>query len=201
MYPRDLMGYGETPPYATGQMAQKIAVQVVLNFEEGGENCILHGDESSEAFLSNPQRQTLHRRASHEHGIHLRIRRARRIWRLRRIFTERNIPLSVFGVGMALARHPAAVAAMKAAGWEIASHGWRWIDYSFMDEKTECEHLKKALETHIAAVARRPLDGISVAPAPIPDVCFWKWANGFMTPTVMPMTCLIGRRAKTASRI
>ena len=119
MYPRDLMGYGETPPYADWPNGAKIAVQVVLNFEEGGENCILHGDESSEAFLSEiPNAKPfigerhMNMESIYEYGARAGF------WRLRRIFTERNIPLSVFGVGMALARHPAAVAAMKAAGWK-----------------------------------------------------------------------------------
>ena len=122
-------------------------------------------------------------------------------WRLRRILPNATFAFRLWR-GHGACPSSGGGGGDESAGWEIASHGWRWIDYSFMDEKTECEHLKKALETHIAPQsARRPLDGIIGRTSPNTRRLLWKWANGFMTPTVMPMTCLIGRRAKTASRI
>jgi allantoinase len=146
-YPRDMIGYGRTPPHAKWPGNARVAVQFVLNYEEGGENSVLHGDEASEIFLSEIigaqpfKARHMSMESIYEYGSRAGF------WRLWRLFTERNVPLTVFGVGMALARNPEAVAAMGEAGWEICSHGWRWIHYQHMDEATEREHIRLAVDT------------------------------------------------------
>lgn len=156
-YPRDLRGYGEQPPVADWPDGARIAVQFVLNYEEGAENCVLHGDAASEAFLSEivgaapiVGQRHMNMESLYEYGARAGF------WRLHRLFTERNIPLTVFGVAMALQRNPEAVAAMQEAGWEIASHGLRWIDYQFVDEQTERRHLNEALDLHAKVTGARP---------------------------------------------
>ena len=157
-YPRDLFGYGAHPPNPRWPGGARIAVQFVVNFEEGGENNILHGDAASEAFLSeiigaNAYADTRHMSMESIYEFGTRVG----FWRLHRLFTERGIPVTVFGVAMALERHPAAVAAMLAADWEIASHAWRWIDHQFMDEGTERAHIERAIEIHTRTTGERPL--------------------------------------------
>ena len=156
-YPRDLQGYGEQPPDARWPQSARTAVQFVINYEEGGENCVLHGDAASEAFLSEivgaepiPGQRHMNMESLYEYGARAGF------WRLHRLFTERKVPVTVFAVAMALQRNPAAVAAMQAAGWEIASHGYRWIDYQFVDEATEREHMRQALEIHEQMTGERP---------------------------------------------
>src|SRR3954470_21642396 len=157
-YPRDMVGYGAALPDAQWPDRARVAVQFVLNYEEGGENCVLHGDPASETFLSEivsaapfPQRhlsmESLSEYASRP-GV----------WRLLLLFRERKLPLTVFGVGMALARHPQVVDAFMSDGHEIASHGWRWISYQHVDEDTEREHLALAVDT-ITRLTGRPPDG------------------------------------------
>ena len=157
-YPRDLHGYGAEPPDPRWPGGARIAVQFVVNFEEGGENNILHGDAASEAFLSEIIGANAYEGARHmsmesiyEFGTRVGF------WRLHRLFAERRIPVTVFGVAMALERHPAAVAAMLEQDWEIASHAWRWIDHQFMDEETERAHIQRAIEIHTRATGSRPL--------------------------------------------
>lgn len=157
-YPRDLFGYGAHPPDPRWPGGARIAVQFVVNFEEGGENNILHGDAASEAFLSEIIGANAYADARHmsmesiyEFGTRVGF------WRLHRLFTERGIPVTVFGVAMALERHPAAVAAMLDADWEIASHAWRWIDHQFMDEDTERAHIERAIKVHTRTTGERPL--------------------------------------------
>lgn len=156
-YPRDMSGYGQHPPDAGWPFAARTAVQFVVNYEEGGENCVLHGDAASEAFLSEivgaqpiPGQRHMNMESLYEYGSRAGF------WRLHRLFTDRKVPVTVFAIAMALERNPEVVAAMKAAGWEIASHGYRWIDYQFMDEATERKHLRRALETHERVVGERP---------------------------------------------
>jgi len=156
-YPRDMSGYGQRPPDAAWPNAARTAVQFVVNYEEGGENCVLHGDAASEAFLSEivgaqaiPGQRHMNMESLYEYGSRAGF------WRLHRLFTERTMPVTVFAVAMALERNPAAVTAMKAAGWEIASHGYRWIDYQFIDEATERKHLRRAIETHERVSGARP---------------------------------------------
>ena len=157
-YPRDLRGYGGTPPDAGWPDGARIAVQFVVNFEEGAENCVLHGDTASEAFLSEivgaepiADARHMNMESIYEYGSRAGF------WRLHRIFTERGLPVTVFGVAMALERCPDAVAAMQSADWEIASHGFRWIDYQHVDEDTERRHLESAIETHTRVTGERPL--------------------------------------------
>ena len=155
-YPRDLIGYGRNPPHARWPGNARIAVQFVLNYEEGGENCVLHGDAGSEQFLSEmfnpaafPDRH-LSMEGIYEYGSRVGV------WRLLREFERRGLPLTVFGVGMALERHPELTAAFCELGHEIASHGWRWIHYQNIDETTEREHLLRSLEIIDRLTAGRP---------------------------------------------
>ena len=157
-YPRDLHGYGETPPDAAWPKGARLALQFVINYEEGAENCILHGDTSSEAFLSEivgaeayENQRHMNMESIYEYGSRAGF------WRLHRMFTDREMPVTVFGVAMALARNLDAVTAMKEANWEIASHGYRWIDYQFVDEETERKHLAEAIEVHTLVTGERPL--------------------------------------------
>jgi putative urate catabolism protein len=157
-YPRDLIGYGARPPLANWPGQARVAVQFVINYEEGGENCVLHGDPASEAFLSEiigapaiPGMRHMNMESIYEYGARAGF------WRLHRMFTERNLPVTVYGVAMALERNPGVVEAMLAADWEIASHGYRWIDYQHLDESVEREHLKHAIEIHTRVTGSRPL--------------------------------------------
>jgi putative urate catabolism protein len=156
-YPRDLVGYGQHVPHARWPDGARVAVQFVLNYEEGGENCVLHGDYASEQFLSEIvgaaafEARHLSMESIYEYGSRAGF------WRLHRMFTTRRVPLTVYGVGMALLRNPEAVAAMKAADWEIASHGWRWIHYQNVDEATEREHMRLAVEAITQCTGDRPL--------------------------------------------
>jgi peptidoglycan/xylan/chitin deacetylase (PgdA/CDA1 family) len=157
-YPRDLAGYGASPPQVTWPGGARIALQFVINYEEGAENCVLHGDEASEAFLSEitgatpiPGQRHMNMESIYEYGARAGF------WRLHRLFGDRKMPVTVFGVAMALQRNPAVVDAMWEAGWEIASHGYRWIDYQFVDEKIEREHMQKAIEIHREVTGERPL--------------------------------------------
>ncbi len=157
-YPRDMRGYGRTPPTAGWPRNARTAVQFVINFEEGGESCVLHGDSASEAFLSEivgarpiEGQRHMNMESIYEYGSRAGF------WRLHRLFTERGMPATVFGVAMALERNPDAVAAMQDAGWEIASHGYRWIDYQHVDEDTERDHLQRAIAIHERVTGERPL--------------------------------------------
>ncbi len=156
-YPRDMCGYGQRPPPAGWPDGARIAVQFVINYEEGGENCVLHGDAESESFLSEivgavpiEGQRHMNMESMYEYGSRAGF------WRLHRMFTERDVPVTVFAVAMALERNPEAVAAMHSSSWEIASHGYRWVDYQFVDEATEREHFRKAMEIHERETGERP---------------------------------------------
>ncbi len=156
-YPRDLAGYGRKPPHAQWPGNARIAVQFVLNYEEGSENCVLHGDAGSEQFLSemfNPASYP-ERHISME-GIYEYGSRAG-VWRILREFEKRGLPLTVFGVGAALQRYPEVAAAVKQLGHEIACHGWRWIHYQNTDEATEREHMRVAMQAIEQLTGERPL--------------------------------------------
>ena len=156
-YDRDLVGYGKAPPDPQWPGNARIAVQFVLNYEEGAERCILHGDSESESFLSEIVDAQPIKNARHVNMESIYDYGARAgFWRLHRLFTDRGIPVTVFGVAMALARNPGVVAAMKEAGWEIASHGYRWIDYQSIGEDTERQHMMLALEIHEEVTGRPP---------------------------------------------
>ena len=156
-YPRDLAGYGRNPPYADWPGRARIAVQFVLNFEEGGENSVLHGDAGSEQFLSemaNPPAypaRHLSMESIYEYGSRAGV------WRLLREFKKRGLPLTVFGVGMALQRCPEVAAAFQELGHEIACHGWRWINYQGVDEATEREHMALGMQAIERLTSQRPL--------------------------------------------
>lgn len=155
-YPRDLIGYGEEPPHANWPNNAKIAIQFVINYEEGGENCVLHGDKESERFLSeivgaeSYADRHLSMESIYEYGSRAGF------WRLHRLFTEHNIPVTVFGVATAMQRHPDAVEAMLDAEWEIASHGLRWIHYQHMSEAEERKHIEEAITIHEQMTGKKP---------------------------------------------
>ena len=157
-YPRDLIGYGRNAPHPRWPGDARIAVQFVINYEEGGENSVLHGDAASEAFLSEivgaqpwPGQRHMNMESIYEYGSRVGF------WRLHRLFTERNMPLTVYGVATALARNPEAVAGMKEAGWEIASHGYKWVDYKDVPIETERAHILEAIRLHTQVTGSRPL--------------------------------------------
>lgn len=156
-YPRDLIGYGDTPPNPNWPSKAKIAVQFVLNYEEGGENCVLHGDETSEVFLSEIigaqayKDRHLSMESMYEYGSRAGF------WRLHRLFERLQVPITVFGVTMALQRNPEAVAAMKDANWEIASHGMRWIHYQDMPEAQERKMIDASMQLHQAITGSKPV--------------------------------------------
>ncbi|MDO9258356.1 allantoinase PuuE [Polaromonas sp. YR568] len=156
-YPRDLIGYGRRPPHAQWPGQARIAVQFVLNYEEGGENAVLHGDAGSEQFLSEmanppsyPERH-LSMEGIYEYGSRAGV------WRLLREFEKRQLPLTVFGVSMALQRHPELTAAFVELGHEIACHGLRWINYQGVDEVVEREHMRLGLDIITQMTGQRPL--------------------------------------------
>ena len=157
-YPRDMIGYGRHTPDPQWPGGARVAVQFVINYEEGGENSILHGDAASEAFLSEivgatpwPGQRHMNMESIYEYGSRAGF------WRLWRLFTERKMPVTVYGVAMALARNPHAVAAMKEANWEIASHGLRWIEYRDFAIDEERRHLQEAIRIHREVTGDRPL--------------------------------------------
>ena len=156
-YPRDLVGYGRTPPHPAWPGQARIALQFVLNYEEGGENNVLHGDAASETFLSEiigasafPMRH-MSMESLYEYGSRAGL------WRLLRMFEERNMPLTVFGVAMALKRNPEAVAAFGQLGHEIACHGLKWISYQNIDAATERAHMAEAVQIMRELTGAAPL--------------------------------------------
>jgi putative urate catabolism protein len=157
-YSRDLRGYGATPPDPRWPNGARLALQIVLNYEEGGENCVLHGDTASEAFLSeiiNADAREGVRHMSMESIYEFGSRVG--VWRLKSLFDRYKIPITVFAVGMAVERYPEPVQALHAAGHEICSHGYRWIDYQYVDEATERSHMQKAVSAIEDATGERPL--------------------------------------------
>ena len=156
-YPRDLIGYGAHPPHPRWPGDARVALQIVLNYEEGAENSVLHGDRTAETFLSDiigaeayPARH-LSVESLYEYGSRAGV------WRLLREFERRKIPITVFGVAMALERHPQLTAAMVVAGHEIACHGWRWISYQEIDEATERADMQRAVAAIERLTGARPL--------------------------------------------
>ncbi|MBG6147562.1 putative urate catabolism protein [Labrenzia sp. EL_142] len=157
-YPRDMIGYGRTPPDPAWPAGARLAVQFVLNYEEGGENNILHGDPASEAFLSEivgaepwPGKRHWNMESIYEYGSRAGF------WRLWRLFTERALPVTVFGVATALMRNREAVAAMKEADWEIASHGLKWVEHADMEEDEERRQIREAITIHEEVTGARPM--------------------------------------------
>ncbi|MEY9200563.1 allantoinase PuuE [Sinorhizobium sp. CCBAU 05631] len=155
-YPRDLLGYGPSPK-AVWPNEARIAVQFVVNYEEGGENCVLHGDAASEAFLSEivgaqawPGKRHWNMESIYEYGARAGF------WRLHRLFTERQVPVTVYGVATALKRSPTQVAAMQDAGWEIASHGLKWIEHKDFSVEQERAEIAEAIRLHTIVTGERP---------------------------------------------
>ena len=156
-YPRNLTGYGATPPNAAWPNGAKLAISLVLNYEEGGENCLLHGDAASEGFLSDipgaapwPGQRHWNMESIYDYGARAGF------WRLHRLFTARNLPVTIYGVATALARNPAQVAAMKEAEWEIASHGLKWVEHRDMPEAEERAAIAEAIRLHTEVVGAPP---------------------------------------------
>ncbi len=157
MNPRDMVGYGPKPPDPRWPGGARVALQLVLNYEEGAERCVLDGDPACETFLSemaSPAAFTarhMSMESLYEYGSRVGV------WRLLRIFERRALPLTVFGVAVALDRNPEVTAAFVAAGHEIASHGWRWISYQEVDEQTERDHLARAVAAIERLAGSKPL--------------------------------------------
>ncbi len=156
-YPRNMTGHGAHPPRAAWPEGARVAISLVLNYEEGGENCLLHGDDQSEAFLSDiagaqpwPGQRHWNIESLYDYGARAGF------WRLHRLFTQRGLPITVYGVATALARSPEQVAAMKQAGWEIASHGLKWIDHRDMSEEEERAAIDAAIRLHAEVVGHPP---------------------------------------------
>ena len=157
-YPRDMQGYGRNIPNANWPGGAHVAVQFVLNYEEGGENNILHGDAASEAFLVDvlgaapwPGQRHANVESMYEYGARAGF------WRLHRLFTEANLPVTIYGVATALMRAPEQLAAMQDAGWEIASHGYKWVQHKDMPPEEERAQIAEAIRIHTLATGSRPL--------------------------------------------
>lgn len=156
-YPRDMYGYGQNPPNAQWPGGANVAVQFVLNYEEGAENNILHGDAGSEAFLADvvgaspwPGQRHWNIESMYEYGARAGF------WRLHRLFTSHQVPITIYGVATAFARSPNQVAAMQEADWEIASHGYKWVEHKDMPAETERAQIREAIKLHIEATGERP---------------------------------------------
>jgi len=155
--PRDMIGYGSKDKKIKWPNNARIAVQIVLNYEEGAENCVLNGDKNSEVFLSEiigaqpVKGRHINMESLYEYGSR------RGFWRLHKIFKEKKIPVTIFGVGMALAKNPQICKALKSSNYEVASHGWRWIDYQNIKKSEEKKHMKMTINAHTKIFGERPL--------------------------------------------
>ena len=153
---RDIIGYGAKGLKVVWPNNARIAVQIVLNYEEGAESCVLNGDKNSEVFLSEIidakpiKGRHINMESLYEYGSRAGF------WRLHKLFQEKKIPITVFGVGMALEKNPEICKAIKEAGYEVASHGWRWIDYQNIKKSEEKKHMKLAIQTHKRIFGERP---------------------------------------------
>ncbi len=156
-YPRDMIGYGSKEPRVTWPNNAKLALQIVLNYEEGAENNILHGDKNSETFLSEIigakaiKDRHINMESMYEYGSR------RGFWRIHKLFREKKIPVTIFGVAMALERNPEVCNAIKNGNYEIACHGWRWIDYQNIKKSVEKKDMKLAIKTIKKIFGERPL--------------------------------------------
>ena len=176
-YPRDMIGFGSTPPDPRWPNNAKIALQFVINYEEGGENNTLHGDPHSETFLSEIigaeafSNRHMSMESIYEYGSRAGF------WRLRRLFNEFNFPVTVFGVAMAMERNLGAVEAMLESNWEIASHGYRWISYQMIGDELEREHMAKAIKIHEAITGEKPLGWYTGRDSPNTRRILLEWDN------------------------
>lgn len=197
-YPRDMIGYGASPPQADWPGDARIAVQFVVNYEEGGENSILHGDPASEAFLSEivtavplEAQRHMSMESLYEYGSRVGV------WRLFKLFEDKGVPLTVFAVAMALERNAAVAERAMELGYEICSHGYRWIDYQYVPEDVEREHIAQAIEIIQRLTGERPLGWYTGRTSPNTrrlvveeggflydaddyndDLPFWTWVEG-----------------------
>ncbi|TAL78060.1 MAG: allantoinase PuuE [Burkholderiaceae bacterium] len=155
-YPRDLIGYGKTPPQAAWPGQARLALQFVMNYEEGGENCVLDGDVASEQFLSEIIGAEAYRarhmsmESMYEYGSRVGV------WRILREFERHGLPLTVFGIGLALERNPDVARAFVELGHEIACHGYRWIHYQSVPEEVERDHMQRCVEIVRSLVGEHP---------------------------------------------
>ena len=153
---RDLIGYGSNLPKVEWPNKARIAVQIVLNYEEGAENCVLNGDKNSEVFLSEIigaqpiKGRHMNMESLYEYGSRVGF------WRLHNLFQEKKIPITIFGVGMALEKNPEICKAIIEADYEVASHGWRWIDYQNIKKSEEKKHMQLAIKAHTKIFGKRP---------------------------------------------
>jgi len=165
-YPRDMIGYGSTPPHPRWPREAKVAVSVVLNYEEGGESCVLHGDAHSESVLTDVGAQPLKNarnlnvESNFEYGSRVGF------WEIMRALRERRVDATVYAVGMALERHPEAAAQIVDSGFEVACHGQRWIDYQFVSEDVERADIQRNIEIVTRMIGRRPLGWYTGRPSP-----------------------------------
>jgi len=156
-YPRDMVSYGQKLPKVKWPNNAKLALQIVLNYEEGSENCVLHGDRTSEVFLSEiigaqpVKGRHINMESLYEYGSR------RGFWRIHELFQEKKIPITIFGVGMALEKNLEVCRAIKESGYEVASHGWRWIDYQKVPRSTEKKHMQLAIKSIEKIFGERPL--------------------------------------------
>jgi allantoinase len=191
-YPRDLKGYGRNPPDPRWPGQARVALQFVLNYEEGGENSVLHGDAGSEQFLSemfNPASypaRHLSMEGIYEYGSRVGV------WRLLREFERRGLPLTVFGVSMALERCPEVTAAFVELGHEIACHGWRWIHYQSTEEVVERQHLERGVSIIERLTGQRPSGWYTGATAPTRGAWWSSTAASSTTATTTATTCPSG---------
>ena len=196
-YPRDLVGYGRTPPFADWPENARVALQFVINYEEGGENNILHGDAASEAFLSEivgaapwSGMRHMNMESIYEYGSRAGF------WRLHRMFTERSVPVTVYAVATAMARNIEAVAAMNEAGWEIATHGLKWIDYRDTPPEVEARHIAEAVRIHAEVAGPGRSASIRGAPRSTPFGSAWRKAAFSIARIPTPTTCPTGSKAR-----
>ena len=156
-YPRNMIGYGSKQNKIVWPKNAKLALQIVLNYEEGAENCVLHGDKHSETFLSEIigakpiKGRHMNMESFYEYGSR------RGFWRLHKLFSEKKIPITIFGVAMALKRNPEICEAIKNGNYEVASHGWRWIDYQNIKKSVEKKHMQLSIKTIKQIFGQRPL--------------------------------------------
>ena len=156
-YPRDMIGYGANNMKVVWPNNAKLALQIVLNYEEGAENSVLHGDKHSETFLSEIigaqpiKGRHINMESLYEYGSR------RGFWRIHELFQKKKIPLTIFGVAMALERNPEVCKAIKDAGYEIACHGWKWVDYQNISKSVEKKHMDLAIKTIKKIFGQRPL--------------------------------------------
>lgn len=191
-YPRDLVGYGANPPAVRWPGDAAIVVSLVLNYEEGGENCVLHGDAASEAVLTDvgadavQGARNLNVESIFEYGSRVGF------WEVFRLIQSRHLSATVFAVGMALERNPEAAAALSLSDWEVACHGQRWIDYQGVAEDLERDHVQRNVEVITRLIGRPPVAGTRAGPARIPGAWWWSRADLFMTAMPTAMICLSG---------